>query len=100
MGYLGFYLAHESGIETPNLNQNEHFFRRAFFDTSCILFGLFVLSMIFMGINIKYTRKVKEQLNALRKEAYLRHKAEQDTQKVSEAKSFFLTNMSLKFEPH
>ena len=94
ISYLGFLFAHENGFEMTHYNDGKDQTRRIFFDASLILFGIFTLTLNFMDVNLRYARKIKEQLLALREEAYLRHKAEQDAQKASEAKSFFLANMS------
>lgn len=94
LAYIGFFIAHESGLEIPNDNRGAHFIRRVFFDVSCVLFGLFALGLVFMNTNIKFAKTIKSQLKAIRKEAHLRHKAEQEAINASNAKSFFLANMS------
>ena len=94
LAYIGFLLAHENGVEMTHYNEGKDLTRKIFLDASFILFGIFILTLNFMDVNLRYAKKVKEQLLSLREEAYLRHKAEQDAQKASEAKSFFLANMS------
>ena len=94
LAYIGFLLAHENGVEMTHYNEGRDLTRKIFLDASFILFGIFILTLNFMDVNLRYAKKVKEQLLSLREEAYLRHKAEQDAQKASEAKSFFLANMS------
>jgi len=94
LAYIGFLVAHENGVQMTHYNEGKDLTRRIFFDASLILFGIFTLTLNFMDVNMRYARKVKDQLLALREEAFLRHKAEQEAQKASEAKSFFLANMS------
>lgn len=92
--FLAYFLAIQNGYEFPNMTTQSKRDFHALLGLLGLLFGIFAIVFNFSRINSLYAENIAQHILSLKAESEKRRLAEQAAQKASEAKSFFLANMT------
>lgn len=92
--FLIYYLAQQQGYDFPNLTLESKRDFHAFLGLFGLLFGVYAIVHFFSKINHLYADSLNRHIVNLEAESERRRQAEQSAKKASEAKSFFLANMT------
>ena len=91
---LGYYGAFQLGIHIPNLTPDEKEADHTLLRVLGLLFGVYYLGVSYRHISKLYSEQVKYKVALLKTEVDKRQQAEKSAQQASQAKSFFLANMT------
>lgn len=92
--FLAYFFANQNGYEFPNMTTQSKRDFHALLGLLGLLFGIFAIVFNFSRINSLYAENIAQHILTLKAESEKRRLAEQAAQKASEAKSFFLANMT------
>lgn len=92
--FLAYFFANQNGYEFPNMTTQSKRDFHALLGLLGLLFGIFAIVFNFSRINSLYAENIAQHILTLKTESEKRRLAEQAAQKASEAKSFFLANMT------
>lgn len=92
--FLAYFFANQNGYEFPNMTTQSKKDFHALLGLLGLLFGIFAIVFNFSRINSLYAENIAQHILTLKAESEKRRLAEQAAQKASEAKSFFLANMT------
>ena len=92
--FLAYFFANQNGYEFPDMTTQSKRDFHALLGLLGLLFGIFAIVFNFSRINSLYAENIAQHILTLKAESEKRRLAEQAAQKASEAKSFFLANMT------
>lgn len=91
---LGYYAAFQLNIHIPNLTPGGKEADHTLLRVLGLLFGVYYLGVSYRHISKLYSEQVKHKVALLKTEVNKRQHAEKSAKKASQAKSFFLANMT------
>ena len=91
---LGYYAVFQLNIHIPNLTPGGKEADHTLLRVLGLLFGVYYLGVSYRHISKLYSEQVKHKVALLKTEVNKRQHAEKSAKKASQAKSFFLANMT------